>query len=77
DNMSQWVHRESKYERPFTESTDEWATYYDIIPDVARVKKPKDYHQKKVIFNYTLTSSYIDTLSPKIEDNLSWIMPAH
>ena len=38
---------------------------------------PKDYHQKKVIFNYTLTSSYIDTLSPKIEDNLSWIMPAH
>ena len=42
DNMSQWVRRESKYERPFTESTDEWATYYDIIPDVARVKKPKD-----------------------------------
>ena len=37
----------------------------------------RDYHQKKVIFNYTLTSSYIDTLSPKIEDNLSWIMPAH
>ena len=42
DNMTQWVHRESKYERPFTESTDEWATYYDIIPDVARKKKPKD-----------------------------------
>ena len=42
DNMSQWVRRESKYERPFTESTDEWATYYDSIPDVARVKKPKD-----------------------------------
>ena len=42
DNMTQWVHRNSKYERPFTESTDEWATYYDIIPDVARVRKPRD-----------------------------------
>lgn len=42
DNMLQWVHRNSKYERPFTESTDEWATYYDILPDMARVRKPKD-----------------------------------
>lgn len=42
DNMRQWVNRVSKYETPFTESTDEWATYYDIIPDVTRVRKPKD-----------------------------------
>lgn len=42
DNMKQWVRRGSQFERPFTESTDEWATYYDIIPDVARVRKPRD-----------------------------------
>lgn len=42
DNMSQWVRHSSQFERPFTESTDEWATYYDIIPDVARVRKPRD-----------------------------------
>jgi len=42
DNMTQWVRHSSHFERPFTESTDEWATYYDIIPDVARVRKPRD-----------------------------------
>lgn len=42
DNMTQWVRHSSQFERPFTESTDEWATYYDIIPDVARVRKPRD-----------------------------------
>ncbi len=42
DNMVQWVKHGSQYERPFTESTDEWANHYDIIPDITRVRKPKD-----------------------------------
>ena len=42
DNMSQWVKRCSRYEPSFTDSTDEWALYYDVIPDVTRVKKPRD-----------------------------------
>lgn len=42
DNMVQWVKHGSQYERPFTESTDEWASHYDIIPDITRVRKPKD-----------------------------------
>ena len=42
DNMTQWVRHSSQFESPFTESTDEWATYYDIIPDVARIRKPRD-----------------------------------
>ena len=40
--MVQWVKHGSQYERPFTESTDEWANHYDIIPDITRVRKPKD-----------------------------------
>ncbi len=42
DNMSQWVKHGGRYEHSFTESTDEWATHYDIIPDMTRVRRPKD-----------------------------------
>lgn len=42
DNMTQWVKHGSLYERSFTESTDEWATHYDIIPDITRVRRPRD-----------------------------------
>ena len=42
DNMSQWVKRGGIYERSFTESVDEWATHYDIIPDMTRIGKPRD-----------------------------------
>ena len=42
DNMAQWVKHGGNHERPFTESTDEWANHYDIIPDITRVRKPKD-----------------------------------
>ncbi|MCI1786342.1 MAG: hypothetical protein LKI59_09460 [Bacteroidales bacterium] len=40
--MAQWVKHGGMYERAFTETTDEWANHYDIIPDVTRVRKPKD-----------------------------------
>ena len=42
DNMAQWVKHGSTYERSFTDSVDEWATYYDIIPDMTRIRKPRD-----------------------------------
>ena len=42
DNMSQWVKHGGVYERSFTESVDEWATHYDIIPDITRIRKPRD-----------------------------------
>lgn len=42
DNMKQWVIKTSRYEPCFSDAADEWALYYNVIPDVTRVKKPRD-----------------------------------
>jgi len=42
DNMAQWVKKSSRYEPKFTDATDAWSLHYNIMPDVCRVRKPRD-----------------------------------
>lgn len=42
DNMAQWVKKSSRYEPRFTDATDQWCLHYGIMPDVCRVRKPRD-----------------------------------
>ncbi len=42
DNMTQWVKKSSRYEPRFTDATDQWCLHYGIMPDVCRVRKPRD-----------------------------------
>lgn len=40
--MTQWVKKSSRYEPRFTDATDQWCLHYGIMPDVCRVRKPRD-----------------------------------
>lgn len=42
DNMAQWIKKTSRYEPVFTQATEQWCLHYNITPDAARVRRPRD-----------------------------------
>jgi transposase len=42
DNMKQWIKKSCRYEPSFTDATEQWCLHYDIHPEVARIRRPRD-----------------------------------
>lgn len=49
DNMKQIVYKSCRYEPIFSEVMQQWAHHYNIDLVTARVAKPKDYVNKKIM----------------------------